>query len=194
LDRDFIERAQDGDREAFAFLARTHADRLMAIAQRVLRDVERAEDAVPQTLVIAWRELPSLRDSARRGGLAPLAIWPHQFGRIWSFQNARTASYHRPMIRDRNRVRRQPVRGRYDRPAIDVALDAGLMARVAIVDRGHPYAVPVMYARVGDRRYVRGSPSSRVVPGRERSVGVPDGLDDRRLVLARSTFECFECR
>jgi RNA polymerase sigma-70 factor, ECF subfamily len=65
LDRDLVEQAQDGDREAFAILARTHGDRLMAIAQRILRDVGRAEDAVQQTLVIAWRELPGLRDPDR---------------------------------------------------------------------------------------------------------------------------------
>jgi RNA polymerase sigma-70 factor (ECF subfamily) len=65
VDRDLVERAQRGDREAFATLARTHADRLMAIAQRILRDVGRAEDAVQKTLVIAWRELPGLRDPDR---------------------------------------------------------------------------------------------------------------------------------
>ena len=65
LDRDLVEAAQNGDREAFAILARTHCDRLMAIAQRILRDVGRAEDAVQQTLVIAWRELPRLRDADR---------------------------------------------------------------------------------------------------------------------------------
>ncbi|MFL5776462.1 MAG: RNA polymerase sigma factor [Chloroflexota bacterium] len=61
LDRDLVEQAQRGDREAFAILARTHGDRLMSIAQRILRDVGRAEDAVQLTLVIAWRELPNLR-------------------------------------------------------------------------------------------------------------------------------------
>jgi RNA polymerase sigma-70 factor (ECF subfamily) len=65
LDRDLVEQAQRGDREAFAILARTHGDRLMAIAQRILRDVGLAEDAVQQTLVIAWRELPRLRDPER---------------------------------------------------------------------------------------------------------------------------------
>lgn len=65
MDRDLIEQAQRGDREAFAILARTHGDRLMQIAQRILRDVGRAEDAVQQTLVIAWRELPGLRDPDR---------------------------------------------------------------------------------------------------------------------------------
>jgi RNA polymerase sigma-70 factor (ECF subfamily) len=65
LDRDLVELAQHGDREAFAILARTRGDRLMAIGQRILRDVGRAEDAVQQTLVIAWRELPNLRDPDR---------------------------------------------------------------------------------------------------------------------------------
>lgn len=65
MDRDVVERAQHDDREAFAILARSHGDRLMAIAQRILRDVGRAEDAVQQTLVIAWGSLPSLRDPDR---------------------------------------------------------------------------------------------------------------------------------
>ncbi len=65
MDRDLVERAQRNDREAFAILARSHGDRLMAIAQRILRDVGRAEDAVQQTLVIAWGSLPSLRDPDR---------------------------------------------------------------------------------------------------------------------------------
>ena len=65
MDSDLVEQAQRGDREAFAILARSHGDQLMAIAQRILRDVGRAEDAVQQTLVIAWRELPGLRDPDR---------------------------------------------------------------------------------------------------------------------------------
>jgi RNA polymerase sigma-70 factor (ECF subfamily) len=65
VDRDLVELAQRGDREAFAILARASADRLFAVAQRILRDVGRAEDAVQQTLVIAWRQLPRLRDPDR---------------------------------------------------------------------------------------------------------------------------------
>ena len=65
MDRDLVEQAQHGDREAFAILARTNGDRLFALAQRILRDIDRAEDAVQQTLVIAWRELPRLRDPDR---------------------------------------------------------------------------------------------------------------------------------
>jgi RNA polymerase sigma-70 factor (ECF subfamily) len=65
VDRDLVEQAQRGDREAFGFLARTRGDRLFGIAQRILRDVGRAEDAVQQALEIAWRELRRLRDPDR---------------------------------------------------------------------------------------------------------------------------------
>jgi RNA polymerase sigma-70 factor, ECF subfamily len=64
-DRDLVELARQGDRDAFGVLARSTADWLFAIAHRILRDFGRAEDAVQQTLVIAWRELPTLRDPDR---------------------------------------------------------------------------------------------------------------------------------
>src|SRR5690242_8057429 len=65
MERDLVEQAQRGDREAFAILARTRGDVLYGVARRILRDVGLAEDAVQQTLVIAWRELPRLRDPDR---------------------------------------------------------------------------------------------------------------------------------
>jgi RNA polymerase sigma-70 factor (ECF subfamily) len=60
-----VEQARSGDEEAFASLARAAGDRLLAIAYRILRDLGLAEDAVQQTLVLAWRELPQLRDVER---------------------------------------------------------------------------------------------------------------------------------
>ncbi len=60
-----VERAQHGDTEAFEVLAREAGGRLVAVAFRILRDVPAAEDAVQQTLVTAWRELPGLRDPDR---------------------------------------------------------------------------------------------------------------------------------
>ena len=65
MDRDLVEAARRGDREAYADLIRTRGDRLYAIAQRILRDVDRTEDAVQDALVIAWRDLPGLRDPDR---------------------------------------------------------------------------------------------------------------------------------
>ena len=60
-----VDLARRGDEEAFADLARAVGDRLMGIAFRILRDADRAEDAVQQTLMTAWRELPTLRDDDR---------------------------------------------------------------------------------------------------------------------------------
>jgi RNA polymerase sigma-70 factor (ECF subfamily) len=60
-----VGRAQQGDEEAFAALTQAVGDRCMAIAYRILRDVDQADDAVQQTLIVAWRELRTLRDSDR---------------------------------------------------------------------------------------------------------------------------------
>jgi RNA polymerase sigma factor (sigma-70 family) len=68
LDNDLVVAAQRGDREAFSVLARANGDRLFTLAHRILRDVDRAEDATQQTLVIAWRELRRLRDPDRFDG------------------------------------------------------------------------------------------------------------------------------
>lgn len=60
-----VERAQRGDREAFDGLARLVGGTCMAIAVRILRDSDTAEDAVQTALITAWRDLRSLRDSSR---------------------------------------------------------------------------------------------------------------------------------
>jgi len=63
--RALVDRAKQGDGEAFDALARTVGDRCMAIACRILRDADRAEDAVQAALITAWRELRTLRDPDR---------------------------------------------------------------------------------------------------------------------------------
>ena len=65
MDRDLVERAQRGDREAFATLVRHVSDSLYAVAYRILRDPGLAEDALQNALVLAWRRLPHLRDPER---------------------------------------------------------------------------------------------------------------------------------
>jgi RNA polymerase sigma-70 factor, ECF subfamily len=65
VDRDLVVAAQRGDQAAFVDLVRLHGGRFFAIAHRILRDVDRAEDALQEALVIAWRDLPSLRDPDR---------------------------------------------------------------------------------------------------------------------------------
>ena len=65
MDTDLIGRAQRGDEEAFASLAVAAGDRLHAVAHRILRDIDLAEDATQQALLVIWRDLPQLRDPAR---------------------------------------------------------------------------------------------------------------------------------
>jgi RNA polymerase sigma-70 factor (ECF subfamily) len=65
VDRTLVEQAQGGDRDAYETLAKASARRLFLTAHRIVRDTDRAEDAVQQTLVAMWRELPSLRDPDR---------------------------------------------------------------------------------------------------------------------------------
>ena len=65
MDGDLIEAARQGDRAAYVDLIRTRQDRLFATAQRILRDIDRAEDALQDALVIAWRDLRGLRDPDR---------------------------------------------------------------------------------------------------------------------------------
>src|SRR3990172_6237817 len=54
-----------GDEGAFASLAVACGDRLHAVAHRILRDIDLAEDATQQALLAIWRDLTQLRDPAR---------------------------------------------------------------------------------------------------------------------------------
>ena len=54
-----------GDREAFGWLVVHTSDRMYAIATRILRDVDLAEDALQGAFLTAWRQLPTLRDPDR---------------------------------------------------------------------------------------------------------------------------------
>jgi RNA polymerase sigma-70 factor (ECF subfamily) len=60
--RGLVERAQRGDHDAFAALARVSIARLDATARLIVRDHDLARDAVQDTLVRCWRDLPTLRD------------------------------------------------------------------------------------------------------------------------------------
>lgn len=65
MDLELVVRAQHGDEEAFASLAVAVGGRLHAVSQRILRDIDLAEDATQQALLRIWRDLPQLRDPAR---------------------------------------------------------------------------------------------------------------------------------
>jgi len=63
--RGLVVRARRGDHDAFADLARGAFTRLDAAARLILRDPDLARDAVQDTLMRAWLDLPGLRDPDR---------------------------------------------------------------------------------------------------------------------------------
>jgi RNA polymerase sigma-70 factor, ECF subfamily len=67
-----VELASQGDQVAFGELVAIDGGRCYAIAYRILRDPERAQDAVQQAFLLAWRELPKLRDASR------FEVWLHR--------------------------------------------------------------------------------------------------------------------
>ena len=65
MDRELVERAQRGDRDAYEALATAVADRLYATAYRMVEESDAAHDATQLALVSIWTDLPSLRDPDR---------------------------------------------------------------------------------------------------------------------------------
>ena len=62
MQRDLVEQARDGDVDAFTQLVKVSAPRLHGVANLILRDPDRAKDAVQDALMSAWRNLRALRD------------------------------------------------------------------------------------------------------------------------------------
>jgi RNA polymerase sigma-70 factor (ECF subfamily) len=62
MDTDLVVRAQRGDKAAYAAIATEIAVRHLAVARRILRDLDLAEDATQQALLAVWQDLPQLRD------------------------------------------------------------------------------------------------------------------------------------
>ena len=90
---------------------------------------------------------------------------------------------------DRNRIKRLPTRGHYDRETIHRILDEALICHVGFVERKQPYVIPINFARVDDRIVLHGAKASRLLKHVEAGhpicveVTIVDGL-----VLARSVF------
>jgi uncharacterized protein len=93
-----------------------------------------------------------------------------------------------PII-ERNRIRRLPKRGHYDKDSIYRILDEGLVCHVGLVEDGQPVVIPMNYARRDDAVILHGAPASRLLKYVQAghpvcvTVTLLDGL-----VLARSAF------
>ena len=54
------------DASGFEAVIRTESGRLFGVAYSILRDVQEAEDAVQETMELAWRSWATLRDPSKR--------------------------------------------------------------------------------------------------------------------------------
>ena len=65
IDRSLIDRARNGDLDAFETIVRARMDAVYRLTAAILGDEADARDASQDTFVAAWRELPKLRDADR---------------------------------------------------------------------------------------------------------------------------------
>jgi RNA polymerase sigma-70 factor (ECF subfamily) len=76
MQRELVDRAKQGDHDAFTRLVDGSVDRLYTVANLILHDADRAQDAVQDALVAAWRDLPALRQpDAWDAWLYRLTVW-----------------------------------------------------------------------------------------------------------------------
>jgi len=64
-ERELIERARLGDREAFDELMEAHLPRVWRVAFRIVRHEQDAEDVVQETFLAAFRTIPAFRQEAK---------------------------------------------------------------------------------------------------------------------------------
>lgn len=65
MERELVERARRGDREAYEQLVRRRIESMVRTALAILGHEADAQDAVQEAFVAAWRRLPGLRDPER---------------------------------------------------------------------------------------------------------------------------------
>lgn len=89
----------------------------------------------------------------------------------------------------RNKVKRVPDRGHYDKETVYAILDAGYLCHISFVMDDQPFIIPTLYGREDDKLYIHGANTSRLIKHLDKGVAMSlavthvDGI-----VLARSAF------
>ena len=63
----------------------------------------------------------------------------------------------------RTKVKRSAARGRYDRDTVHAILDEAFLCHVAYVEDGQPFVIPTAYCRIGDKVYLHGHVSNKLL-------------------------------
>lgn len=158
--------ARGGDPAAFAWLVGSVRARALALARALVRDRQRAEDAVQEACLLAWRELPRLERPAAFAG------WLLAIVRTSALKQARRR---RPdLLEDLDR----PAGPAAGRGPEEVAASAELRALVREAVRG----LPARELAAVERFYLEG----RSVEETAARLGIPAGTVKRQLFEARA--------
>lgn len=90
---------------------------------------------------------------------------------------------------NKNRIKRLPKRGQYDRETIYRILDEATICHVGFVQQEQPYVIPINFARMEDNIVLHGAKASRLL--KHIAAGYPVCIEVTivdGLVLARSVF------
>jgi RNA polymerase sigma-70 factor (ECF subfamily) len=172
LARALVERARAGDQSAFEALIRSRLERLLRLAMSIVGNEADARDAVQESCLRAWRELPRLREDGR------FEAW------LWriTINTCRTT-----------------LRGRQRASVHEIAVDA-MPLDFAPVGPGPAVADDVTVRDAIRRAFRRLDPDRRTIlvlhyveerPVTEIAVllGVPEGTAKSRLFAARTALE-----
>jgi len=136
MDRLLVEQAQSGDRDAFNQLVKASTRRLYGVARLILCDPERAEDAVQDALLLAWRDLRALRE--------PTA-WDAWVRRLTVNACYRAAGKEQKRARIEVHVDVDPAAARIPDPSTDVADREWVLSALGRLSLDHRAVIALHY-------------------------------------------------
>ena len=156
-----LQRARDGDVDAFCYVVTAHRQAALANARALLGDAHRAEDAVQEAFLVALKELPKLRE------LTAFSGWLRTLVRTTALRAVR---------------RRRPGAELVSEPAVDAppARDLERAERRELVRAAVAELSPKAQGVI-ERYYLRGLSVQQTAA----ELGVPQGTVKRRLYEAR---------
>ena len=93
------------------------------------------------------------------------------------------------IITERNRVRRRPDRGHYDKTTVYEIIDAAIFCHIGFVQDGRTFVIPALHARRNNELLIHGASASRLLKyiqtGNEVSISI--ALLDA-IVVAKTAF------
>jgi RNA polymerase sigma-70 factor, ECF subfamily len=166
MDADLVRRLAGGEPQALEEAYGTYAPRCKAVAQRVLRDALRAEDAVQEAFLALWRHRDGL--VVRTGGIGP-----------WLCTVTRNAAL--AVLRSESRRGAREERARVDEPGADpfdevMARGAADSVRRALADLPPEQRTVLSFAYFG----------AMTLPQIAERTGAPLGTVKRRAQLGLS--------